>query len=656
VKACWTHDPKTDPPGNPGLCRATEPVRSLYLDAFRHHIRGNGVRLLKFDNLTSVCSNPNHEHLPGIYSTEAIQNAVIEFLNALDQECPDVFLMLYWGHRSPWWLLHADTLFDSGIGIEAASPSDFAAPYARDSITQKLDQAQRYASDVPPLGKDSLGVWLSDWGWNSSVGKERWQEGFLMDLCRGSLLAQPWSDTPWLSPPERRQMADFIALLKAHPECFGNPRFILGDPWKGEPYGYCCTDGKRAFLALNNCTWNDARLTLQLGPAWGLPARRKWDLYRWYSEPARLRRRGASFGETATVCLRPFEVTLIEVVPAGQAPSLGRPFREKPILMAFVEASRPVEVAAALADEGPRPPASSVWAPLKLTSFASAGGATLTQQEDGSLLAGGESPSDDTYTIAAKTDLAGTSGIRLELLPDPTLPGGGPGRAENGNFMLNELRVTAAPLDGSRPPVPVALRNPAASFSQDSYGGWPVEASIDDRPGSGWSIHPMEGVAHEAVFETAAPVGFPGGTALTFTMRQGERRHSVGRFRLSVTSAQPPLPAPARRGPLSFTITGQAPASDGLLVVTVEMKQGSAPLSLPNVGSYFDAEAKLGAESVACTPVLGKATYPAPWQAWRIAVPASEEAPTPFTLQVRTSACGAGSLTWRGHFVPAAGK
>ena len=243
----------------------------MYVEAFRHHIRENGVRLLKFDNLANVCQNPNHEHLPGIYSTEPIMDAVIEFLQALDRENPDVFLMLYWGYRSPWWLLHGDTLFDSGMEIEAASPSTLPAPYARDSVTQKLDQAQWHASDVPALGKDSLGVWLSDWGWNSQIGKERWQEGFVMDLCRGSLLAQPWSDTPWLTPPERRQMAEFIALLKARPECFGNPRFVLGNPQRDEPYGYCCTDGQRAFIALHNCAWLDNTLTLQLKPEWGLP-------------------------------------------------------------------------------------------------------------------------------------------------------------------------------------------------------------------------------------------------------------------------------------------------------------------------------------------------------------------------------------------------
>lgn len=114
-------------------------------------------------------------------------------------------------------------------------------------MTVGLDQAQWYAADVPRLGKDSLGVWLSGWEWNSSIGKERWQEGFVMDMCRGSMLAQPWSDASWLSPDERKQMAEFIALLKGQPGCFRNSRFVLGNPWKGEPYGYVCSNGKRAF-------------------------------------------------------------------------------------------------------------------------------------------------------------------------------------------------------------------------------------------------------------------------------------------------------------------------------------------------------------------------------------------------------------------------
>ena len=181
-------------------------------------------------------------------------------------------------------------------GIEAASPSDLPAPYARQSVIQKVDQAQWVAnSDVPPLGKDSLGVWLSDWPWNSQIGKDRWQGGFV----DGHLPRQPAG--PALDRHgvafAARTPADgrFHRLVESPPACFGNSRFILGNPWKNEPYGYCCTDGRRAFLALHNGCWQDslsAGIELGLGTA----GRQAWDLYRWWPDPARLQGEAAAFG------------------------------------------------------------------------------------------------------------------------------------------------------------------------------------------------------------------------------------------------------------------------------------------------------------------------------------------------------------------------
>ncbi|MFH1264924.1 MAG: hypothetical protein ABIK89_04310, partial [Planctomycetota bacterium] len=652
VEPTFTHDPETkDPPGVPVMCRATEPIKSMYTEAFRYHIRENGARLLKFDNLQSVCNNPNHEHLPGIYSTEAIQSAVIEFFHELDNECPDVFLMLYWGHRSPWWLLHGDTLFDSGIGIEAASPSSLPAPHARDSITQRLDQAQWHASDVPPLGKESLGVWLSDWGWNSSVGKERWEAGVVMDICRGSLLAQIWSDTAWLSPPERKQMAEFIALLKAQPECFANPRFILGNPGKDEPYGYCCSDGQRAFLALNNCAWKDSSLSLKLNSSWGLPDGKTWDLYRWYPDPAQLRGKADALGEEVSISLRPFEVVLLEVVPSGESPSLDRTFEAKPIPAGFAEASRRLEIAVEQIRPEPEPASSSIWTVLEPASFTSAGGAILTKQTDGSILAGGENVSPDTYTITATTELTGITGIRLEVLPDSGLPSNGPGRAMNGNFVLNEFGVTVASQDKQ---APVALQNPVASFSQESDGGWPVKATIDGDPETGWAIDPQEGYPHVAMFETKQPLGSPGGTRLEFTLDQGDpKEHNLGRLRLSATTAKPPFPLPKQYGPRQLAVKGEVPpsAAGGTLVVTVEMKGSSGPAWLRNVGKHFSSEGKLAGQPAPLRPVLGEATYPAPWQAWRIEVEPSA-APQAFELSISTTAGANLELPCNAYFLP----
>ena len=56
-------------------------------------------------------------------------------------------------------------------------------------------------------------------------------------------------------------------------------------------------------------------------------------------------------------------------------------------------------------------------------------GATLTKQPDGSILVSGKPGVTDLYTITATTKAAGLTAIRLELLPDKTLPAMGPGRA-----------------------------------------------------------------------------------------------------------------------------------------------------------------------------------------------------------------------------------
>jgi hypothetical protein len=78
-----------------------------------------------------------------------------------------------------------------------------------------------------------------------------------------------------------------------------------------------------------------------------------------------------------------------------------------------------------------------------LTALAS-NGATLSIQGDNSILASGTSPTESVYTITAATPLTSITGLRLQVLEDPSLPANGPGRQPtNGNFVLQELEVDA---------------------------------------------------------------------------------------------------------------------------------------------------------------------------------------------------------------------
>ncbi|HEV3025529.1 MAG TPA: DUF1549 and DUF1553 domain-containing protein, partial [Pirellulales bacterium] len=181
-----------------------------------------------------------------------------------------------------------------------------------------------------------------------------------------------------------------------------------------------------------------------------------------------------------------------------------------------------------------------VWQVLEPTTLVSAGGAALTKQADGSVLASGTLPATDTYTFTGTTEAVGITGFRLELLPDPSLPANGPGRPPNGNLVLNEFKVAAAPAADANQGQPLVLRNAQADFAQD---GFPVTAAIDGnhQSASGWALSPKFGEPHVAVFEAAQNVGAPGGTLLSIMLDQQFDQHSIGRFRISVTTSPRPV-------------------------------------------------------------------------------------------------------------------
>jgi hypothetical protein len=179
------------------------------------------------------------------------------------------------------------------------------------------------------------------------------------------------------------------------------------------------------------------------------------------------------------------------------------------------------------------------WTLLDAVESKSQAGATFTKQADGALLVTGATGK-DVYTLVAHTDLTDITGVRLEALPDPSLPAGGPGRAENGNFVLSELKVTAAPTSTPDPAQVVELANATADFNQI---GWHVAGAIDGNESTGWAVSPAFNQPHVAVFETRQDVGKAGGTVLTFALSQQyqDGRHSLGRFRLAVTSSKRPV-------------------------------------------------------------------------------------------------------------------
>ena len=193
------------------------------------------------------------------------------------------------------------------------------------------------------------------------------------------------------------------------------------------------------------------------------------------------------------------------------------------------------------------------WTVVTPTGVRSMAGTPLTIRPDGSILAGGENPATDTYEVDFEADLEGVEILRLEALLDPSLPGKGPGRAPNGNFVVTEVAATAAPLDGEATATPIAWKGAEADHSQP---GFPVSGAIDGDPKTGWAVDGKGALNrdHLASFRLSGPVPTRGRSRVTVRIDQGYgKTHNLGRFRIATgrprdaRPVDPSVPAETRR-------------------------------------------------------------------------------------------------------------
>jgi hypothetical protein len=190
------------------------------------------------------------------------------------------------------------------------------------------------------------------------------------------------------------------------------------------------------------------------------------------------------------------------------------------------------------------------------------GGQKYLPQPDGSFLALGYAPTKHTVKMQVKVSTPGIAAFRLELLNDPNLPLGGPGRSVKGTGALSEFRVEAAPAsdpskvqklrfsqataDVNPPEQPLEAMFDDRSNHKRITG--PVQFAIDGKEDTAWGfdVGPVRrNLPRKAVFTLAQPLAIPGEIILTFYLSQkhggwnsdDNQNCNLGRMRLSLTTA-----------------------------------------------------------------------------------------------------------------------
>ena len=201
------------------------------------------------------------------------------------------------------------------------------------------------------------------------------------------------------------------------------------------------------------------------------------------------------------------------------------------------------------------------WTVLKSLEPVSDNSQRYIPQKDGSYLAQGYAPTKFISIFRAKTDVAGITAFRLELLPDPNLPAGGPGRSIYGTCALSEFMVDAAAADTEDKKERVKFVEATSDYDPPAHKLEPVFAdktnnerlvgpvsfAIDGKPNTAWDVNAGPGrrnVARKAVFRCGKPISVSGEVVLNIHLQQNHggwnsddnQNNNLGRFRISVTN------------------------------------------------------------------------------------------------------------------------
>ncbi len=202
-------------------------------------------------------------------------------------------------------------------------------------------------------------------------------------------------------------------------------------------------------------------------------------------------------------------------------------------------------------------------------------GARYLPQKDGSFLIGGYAPAKHRVKLVLKTNEPNITAFRLELLTDPNLPFGGPGRSYKGTCALTEFEVEAAPANDPKKITKLKFAQASADVNppeteleakfNDKSGKrrvfGPVEFAIDGKEETAWGtdIEPgQRNQSRQAVFNLTMPIANKDGAILNFYLSQrhggtnnnDNEQQGIGRFRLAMTTATnataDPVPAKVR--------------------------------------------------------------------------------------------------------------
>ena len=275
-----------------------------------------GVNYFKFDGIAQGIDSPGagDEFAPDV-------EGLLRLSTELRGLKPDVYLSITTGTwPSPYWLFYGDSVWRNGHDWNVHGAGSVRQQWItyRDMITYRM--IVRRAPLYPINSLMTVTVCYAQLGTATRMASDvdDLVDEIRMAFGSGTQLLELYMTPQMMKPEAWDALAECAKWSRENGDVLVDVHWIGGDPGEGQPYGYASWSPRKGILVLRNPGGAPAKLEISPATAFQLPpgGPPTYSITSRWPTSERLAQLALAAGQPHTFELRPFEVLVLEAVPA----------------------------------------------------------------------------------------------------------------------------------------------------------------------------------------------------------------------------------------------------------------------------------------------------------------------------------------------------
>lgn len=257
------------------LCFAGNKYKAEFEKKMVEYTKDFNIGYFKWDGFLLACNEPDHGHLPGVYSRKALIDTYVHMMNSVRKINQDIFINITVGSwLSPWWLQYADCIWMQGEDyayaedVPSTNPREKSITY-RDAVLWDNFQNQKLLFPMSSLMTHGIIKGRLNMLGGKNEALDSFTNEVMMYFGRGVMMWELYISPDLLSDAEWDAISNSLKWVKANKDVLSKTKMILGNPLKREPYGYLHLTKEKGIVLLRNPYVEEQKVSFKIDKSIG---------------------------------------------------------------------------------------------------------------------------------------------------------------------------------------------------------------------------------------------------------------------------------------------------------------------------------------------------------------------------------------------------